>query len=166
MREEVIKMSRGVRRGSNEKEEHEVIDELASKVEEALKPRHSRKGTKSHWRAAVVEAVRSAGDPDRLLAGWLQSGAHKCGLRPGGCRDLSKRRTQGCLVRGHSEFWAQAEPLANYTSVEEHWKLVRAEVARLTERGFCQRVPDTGRRHQAFRKSCHVKDGSCCEAAR
>ena len=44
----------------------EVIDELAGKIGEAIGARHSRKGTKSHWRAAIVEAaVRSAGDPDR-----------------------------------------------------------------------------------------------------
>ena len=33
-------------------------------------------------------------------------------------------------------FWAQAEGLANYASVEEHEKLVRAEIGRLSERGF------------------------------
>ena len=87
----------------------EVTDELAGKVGKALGARHSRKGTKSRWRAAIVEAaVRPAGDPDRPLV--------------------------ECLVRGH--FWAQAEPLGNYASVEEHEKLVRAEVARLRESGF------------------------------
>ena len=43
---------------------------------------------------------------------------------------------KGASYKDIRRFWAQAEPLANYASVEEHEKLVRAEIGRLRERGF------------------------------
>ena len=93
---------------------------------------------------------RSAGDPDRPLVEWLESCAPTgvaCDVEVAGIFPSARR------------FWAQAEPLANYASVEEHEKLVRAEIGRLRERGLCHRAQDVGRCHQAVRKCCRVKKG-------
>ena len=43
---------------------------------------------------------------------------------------------KGASYEDIRRFWAQAEPLANYASVEEHEKLVRAEIGRLRERAL------------------------------
>ena len=105
----------------------EIIDELAGKVREAIAARHSRKGTKSHWRAAIVEAaVRSAGGPDRPLAEWLESGAPTgvaCDVETAGI--FPSAGPKGASYEDIRRSWAQAEPLVNYASVEEHEKLVQ-----------------------------------------
>ena len=120
------------------------IEDLAGHVARALGADHHRRGRRSMWRPGIVRAfVSMANDPDTELATWLEDGAPT-----GVARDIHGLGVFPATEAGgeaHAEIWrhwARLEPRSNYASVEEHHRLVRAEIQRLKECGFVSVYPN------------------------
>ena len=114
------------------------VEELAKLVGAALGAPHHRRGHTSVWRPGIVQAfVDCAGDPESMLAKWLDAGAptgvahdvESVGIFP---RTEAKGQPHAELWR----HWARFEPTANYASVKENQGLVAKEIERLSESGF------------------------------
>jgi len=115
-----------------------VETELVERLARRLGARNTRKGKRSSWRAAMVEAyVREAQDPDHQLAEWLENGVPTgvqveipaAGVFP-------KVDTAAEATTELWRYFAQTEAKSNYKSAEENEALVRAEVDRLIGLGY------------------------------
>ena len=120
------------------------VDRLAKLVGAELGASECGRSEHSLWRAGLVDAfIKEAGDPDQVLAGWLQAGAPT-----GVAHDISSAGvfpvTEAAGI-AHDELWrqwARAEPMANYASVDEHKDLVKTEIRRLRDKGFVTLYPN------------------------
>ena len=103
-------------------------EELARKIGAALGATHTRRGRRSAWRPGLVEAfIKVAGDPDGMLADWLENGAPT-----GVASDIIGTGVilfAAAIGEEHTDFWkhwAMLEMAASYANVTEHEEQVKS----------------------------------------
>ena len=116
----------------------QLEDQAVAAVVAVLGAKSGRRGSRSSWRADIVEAyVRHASDPDTQLPGWLESGVPtgvaqeipSCGVFPKVVTEAEKA----------SELWrcyASCDAGSNYKSATENSKAFADEVDRLIRLGY------------------------------
>ena len=114
------------------------VEQLAPLVAAAVGASGTALGRRSAWRHDIVRGfLQQAGDPEVMLADWLEGGAPTGVARDvEWCGILPKVEAVGAAYEGLRQHFARIEPTANYASVEEHRDLVEREIQRLAGKGF------------------------------